>query len=230
MNELVQGSAGILPIATFAVWIICMIVGVLGMVLHYPRAQASPPPAVPVQAVMLNVEIGKTAEARAISEPPAPSPELPLPSTLADVASSPDLPRMIPLATPNPPIVFSVPVNSGETKSGPGTANTASGKSQASTPVATGVEHLVFGQGAGDQPPPEYPREAALARQEGTVVVRFVVDRNGNVESAEAIRPCPWPLLNQAAVRAIRENWRFAAGPVRSYEISIQFQLRQLFQ
>jgi TonB family protein len=93
--------------------------------------------------------------------------------------------------------------------------------------TAPTTQQLTFGQGEGSQPAPEYPIEAQLAGQHGVVVVRFAVDRDGNVTSAVPISPCPWPLLNQSAVRAIRETWHFQPGPVRSYEVSIQFVLRQ---
>jgi protein TonB len=87
------------------------------------------------------------------------------------------------------------------------------------------VSHLTLGVGEGRQPPPEYPREAILARQEGTVVLRFQVDETGRVTTAEIITPARWPLLNQAATHAVRDTWHFAPGPVRRFEVPIQFQL-----
>jgi hypothetical protein len=40
-----------------------------------------------------------------------------------------------------------------------------------------------------------------------------------------AATPCPWSLLNEAAVQAVRDTWRFGAGPVRTYEVPIRFEL-----
>ena len=77
------------------------------------------------------------------------------------------------------------------------------------------------------QPPPEYPPEAVINGEEGTVIVRLTVDQDGRVTDAVASSPCSWPLLNNAAVRAVRSTWRFQKGPVRSYEVSIQFQLNR---
>ena len=94
-------------------------------------------------------------------------------------------------------------------------------------PAAPTTQQLTFGQGEGAQPAPEYPIEAQLAGQHGVVVVRFTVDKNGNVTSAQAASASPWPLLNQSAVRAVRETWHFAPGSARTYEVSIQFVLRQ---
>jgi len=87
------------------------------------------------------------------------------------------------------------------------------------------VTQLVYGQGEGAQPTPDYPREAALAGEEGVVGVRFTVDGDGNVQSADAVRPCKWPILNQAAVRSILDTWKFEAGAPRTFEINIIYQL-----
>ena len=87
------------------------------------------------------------------------------------------------------------------------------------------VTHLTLGEGEGNQPPPEYPREAALAGQEGTVTVRFTVDVDGHVTATTLTQPSHWPLLNHAATTAIKTTWHFTPAPPRQYEVSIQFQL-----
>jgi TonB family protein len=89
------------------------------------------------------------------------------------------------------------------------------------------VQPLTFGQGEGRQPAPEYPRRAMQEGQEGLVGVRFTVGENGRVLTAEPIAPAPWPLLNEAALRAVRERWRFRPGPPRSYEVAIRFELKR---
>jgi len=55
----------------------------------------------------------------------------------------------------------------------------------------------------------------------------MTVAEDGRVTQAEAVSPCPWPVLNSAAVRAVRTTWRFRRGPVRVYEVSIQFQINR---
>jgi TonB family protein len=82
---------------------------------------------------------------------------------------------------------------------------------------------IVYGRGEGVQPAPQYPIEAVLDQEQGTVVVRFTVNEEGRVDNAAAFVPCQWPLLNQEAVRTIRETWRFAAGAARFYEVAIHF-------
>ena len=62
---------------------------------------------------------------------------------------------------------------------------------------------------------------------EGTVVVRLMVSEDGRVSGAEARLPSPWPPLNEAAVRVVRERWRFHSGPARVYDVAIRFELRK---
>jgi len=89
------------------------------------------------------------------------------------------------------------------------------------------VQSLVFGRGEGRQPAPTYPPRAAQLGQEGVVSVQFTVDESGHVIAAEASQPSPWPLLTDAAVRTVRERWRFAAGALRNFEVAIHFHLKK---
>jgi protein TonB len=118
------------------------------------------------------------------------------------------------VAAPNPAIAFAEPVDA------PVHAIEAPATQQS-------VIRLTYGEGEGQQPAPEYPPEAVRAGEEGTVVVRMTVAEDGRVVDAQAISPCSWPVLNSAAVRAVRSTWRFGKGPPRSYEVSIQFQLNR---
>ena len=50
---------------------------------------------------------------------------------------------------------------------------------------------------------------------------------DGSVTSAQLAPGCRWPLLNEAAVRTIRDRWRFGPGPVRYYEVVDRFYLER---
>jgi TonB family protein len=208
----------LLPICTLVLWLGGVTVGAAGLIFHYPRPLSTAKNLEPIHAEVMHVELSNDTSPPPDIGPPAADDAAPAPQQI----EAPTAPQLITVAQASPSIAFAVPTTSPahviETKQ----VNTPS-----SAPIVTAAQHLTFGQGEGRQPAPEYPREAALAHQQGTVVVRFTVNEEGWVRTAQAITPCPFPLLNQAAVRAVRETWRFRAGPIRSYEVSIEFQLKQ---
>jgi periplasmic protein TonB len=58
-----------------------------------------------------------------------------------------------------------------------------------------------------------YPRAARLAGQEGDAVVRFVIDRDGNVQSVELEAGSGFPLLDREAVEMVERGDPFPAMP-----------------
>lgn len=208
---------------TLVLWTGCLAVGVTGFVL--PHRLPSPPKAEPppIAATLLNVSISNSpASPTADTAAPQPAPDDPIPSPILQTPSQ--APPLQAVAQPSASIAFALPTKS----AGPIVSADAAVPQHAvvkENTAGTSVQHLVFCQGAGQQPAPEYPREAVLAAEEGTVGVQFTVNADGRVESAFAKTPCRSALLNQAAVRTIRDSWRFKPGPPVTYEISIVFQL-----
>jgi hypothetical protein len=47
------------------------------------------------------------------------------------------------------------------------------------------------------------------------------------VARAEAAKPCPFSLLNRAAVRSIRDTWRFQNLAPGVYEVSIEYKINR---
>jgi protein TonB len=222
----------LLDSATLGLWISCLVVGILGLALHYPREHvpAREPP--PVIGETMHVELpsepaaAPVADARAapdVSKTP-PIPDIPQPPAPQDAPAPPEAPQLAAVMTPNPaPAAFVVPAPAPRPPEEPKKPAVAPARPSAPPPV----RHLVFGVGEGQQPDPVYPRQAIIAREQGTVGVRFTVGGDGRVLSADVASPCRWPQLNQAAVRAVREHWRFAPGPVRFFDVQIQFQLTE---
>lgn len=215
----------LLQIATLVVWIACLGAGGLGLALHYSRPA---PKAVlaPIQAEILDVELTSDPLPRSTLAPapanlpsPPPMPETPTPP--------PQAPALTAVAEPSPAIAFAVPVA--------GPVQIVEAKHAApvrETPPAPAApapapQKLVFGQGEGRQPGPQYPLLAQRQGQEGVVGVRFAVGESGDVLSAEAVNPSPWPLLNREAIRTIRHRWQFQPGAVRMYAIDIRFELQK---
>jgi protein TonB len=78
---------------------------------------------------------------------------------------------------------------------------------------------------AGRMPAPRYPSEARNKGQAGTVLIEFTIDPSGRVSYAHIASPCPWSVLNQEALRAVK-NWKFPPGSVMTFKKPIVFKLR----
>jgi protein TonB len=160
---------------------------------------------------------------------PAPTTSLPEPPPLAPPIALPSMPPTIAVAAPSPSIAFAVPVQAPAKIVEPAQASyraTILTQRVESAP-APAPQPLTYGVGEGRQPAPEYPRLAMRLGQEGVVVVRLSVGADGRVVAAEASSPSPWPLLNEAALRVVRQRWRFSSGVARAYEVAIRFQLNR---
>ncbi len=207
---------------TLVLWVGFSVVAAMGFIMPYARPHLAKAQPEPLQVEMLNVEL---------SNDPLPDLDPPSASTLAtpppaEAIAEPQLPQAVAVAMPSPAIAFALPVNGPVrvVEAAQASYTRAESPSHATTaPLA--VQRLTFGQGAGKQPAPEYPIVAQDAGQEGVVSVRFVVAENGRVTAAEAVAPSPWPLLNDAALRTIRNRWRFTGGQPRAFEVAIRFML-----
>lgn len=217
--------------------------------------KAEEPPAAEMLDIALSdtddIATGEEAAPAPAGEPETASEMEPPP--MQEIPSVEEAPPLIAVAEPSPQIALPKPVpapsrivpreqaESGNRTNRPATTppapRRASGgqRTDGGSPASgspgvsgrsTGVQTLTFGLGEGRQPAPPYPSAAKLSGQEGTVVVRLSVDANGRVVSADAVRPCQWPSLNQSALRTVRSRWRFKSGAARTYQISIRFQLQ----
>ncbi|MEO6994323.1 MAG: TonB family protein [Lacunisphaera sp.] len=208
-------------ISTLVLWSTCLLVGVLGFVLPYSRPH--PPAIAPEPVVVEKLEVELTKDPL----PPAALPANPLstpppPSALVE----PQISQAVAVAEPSA-VAFAVPVE------GPTVvvaADQAAHARPATVPVSSSTsssspQTLVFGQGEGRQPAPQYPERSAKLGQEGTVDVRLTVGTDGRVIETVVASPCEWPLLNDAAERTVRHRWRFSRGPTRVYQVAIHFAL-----
>jgi len=222
-GEIKEAEPG--TIITLVLWLGCAAVGVLGLVLPYPRPVQAPP-ALPLQAQLVNVDI---------VELPAPLPEPPASEATVPFALVPArpeahrIPALVPMAPSPANVAFAVPADLPSAVLATTQAMRFEPRVSRATTAspAPAAESLTLGQGEGTQPAPEYPRAAVRAGQEGTVRIGLLVGEDGRVVAAEVVAPSPWPLLNEAALRVVRQRWRFAAGTLRRYEVPIQFQLQK---
>jgi len=74
---------------------------------------------------------------------------------------------------------------------------------------------------------PKYPKRARRMGWEGTVVLDFLVDANGNVYDIRVVRSSGYPDLDQAAINALKQ-WKFAPKPGKNAEkgrLTVRFTL-----
>ena len=215
-------SSGFISIITLVLWLGCSVITALGLALPYARAALAKAQPEPIKVEMLNVELSNDPLPE-IAPPQVDSLATPPP---AEAVAQPSLPQAVAVVMPSPTIAFALPVE-GATRvvEAAQASYSRAVVNETATAALPPVQQLTFGVGAGKQPAPEYPLAAQDARQEGVVNVRFVVAANGRVAAAEAAAASPWPLLNDSAVRTVRNRWRFPAGATRAYEVAIRFVL-----
>jgi TonB family protein len=218
-----RSPVSMLAVFTASLWLVFAAAGVTGLRIRYPGAMLVSKARPPVTVERLNVNVVKSEPRGLPKTEITQNREVPQPQPLA---ASP-MPSLLPVADSKLDIPFPLAVK------GPSRLTEASKAVPApvqATPAAaktSSVEHLTFGEGEGDQPAPEYPREAKLAHEEGNVIVQMTIGENGDVTDATVTSPCPWPILNQAALRAVRDTWHFARGNLRYKDIEFVFELHQ---
>ena len=219
-------EVSVLAVLTFVLWTVTCSVAAVGVLVPYVRPSSAIKKEVTISAETLQVDLTTEPIANVEDELP-PASEL-QPPTLKPVVRAIDSPTFTAVADPKI-VAFALPVE--------GPVRLVKAKAAAfarpAEPVQTNAsaqfvpppQQLTYGQGEGRQPAPEYPYRAKREGQEGVVKVRFLVGEEGRVVSAEAAARSPWPMLDESALRAVRERWQFRAGPVRHYEVAIRFQL-----
>lgn len=165
------------------------------------------PPA--VEIVPPSVESNFIPPAPAIDLPP--SPILPVDPTPPAITTITGIPREMPAISPT------------TEKSAPPRAAKSSTKNRTNDGSLGGAGR--GGGGIGFVPPqfvmrykPPYPEQARLQKLEGTVLLIVSVDEAGHVTSANVSRSSGHPILDRAALGAVR-SWRFS--PARQADRAI---------
>ncbi|HVZ79803.1 MAG TPA: TonB family protein [bacterium] len=70
-------------------------------------------------------------------------------------------------------------------------------------------------------PPPPYPLEARLAKQQGRVTLRVSIDAEGNVTGVLLKASSGFPLLDEAALATVRD-WKFKPARLGGVAISTE--------
>lgn len=219
-----------LNLSTLVGWVLILWVGLLGFLVSYERPRVvsaelseSLPP---IEWVDVELSGDRFSQPQSSPAPEFPDP----PALLKPLPQSEPLP-LVDLAMPSEDIVFALPTPI--TIMEPGVEKEAAAayrpdvQERQNNQSGPSIEPLTFGSGQGNQPAPRYPSQAIREGQEGEVNVVFTVAPSGRVVEAEAVRPCPWPMLNREALRVIKDRWRFPRGETRRFQVTIRFELTQ---
>jgi periplasmic protein TonB len=188
------------------------------------------PPAVLVRAITQPTETMQVILPPE-QEPPPPT-EFKPPEETETPDTPPDAPQVavVTAMAATPDIRFAVPVvgvtnvvsNAAEASAPPPTI-TQKPQSQPSGPVrfnprAAGAD--------GYFPQPDYPPMSLRNQEQGTVEIRIKVDEQGKVTSADVQKSSRFGMLDDAALRVVKNKWHFPAGPLRDYVWPCVFQLK----
>ncbi|HTI69630.1 MAG TPA: energy transducer TonB [Candidatus Limnocylindria bacterium] len=83
------------------------------------------------------------------------------------------------------------------------------------------------GVSGGYFPRPDYPREAIIKHESGTVEVLVEVAEDGVVTTAEVQSSSGSNSLDRQAVQFLKRKWRWPAGEQRKYIVPVEFSLQQ---
>lgn len=89
------------------------------------------------------------------------------------------------------------------------------------------IEQITITGVGGSRPPPSYPRESLLAREQGTVVLLIEVGESGAVTAVTVKSSSGYARLDRAAMEHVKRTWYF--GPAKNkrlYECPFVFQLQ----
>lgn len=73
-----------------------------------------------------------------------------------------------------------------------------------------------------------YPKEAREKQMDGTVLVKFVVGRKGNVQEVEVVKGVH-PLLNDEAVRVVKSSPKWKPGTVDGRPVRVNYTIPVIF-
>ncbi|MBM3468491.1 MAG: energy transducer TonB [Alphaproteobacteria bacterium] len=106
-------------------------------------------------------------------------------------------------------------------KSGKKTAIVVSDARSLSSSTAVSIE--AASSPSFSNPPPIYPLEARRKKLQGVVQIKISVSPEGTVDTATMVPPRISPILENAALAAVRQ-WKFKPG-IKTLEVPIEFKL-----
>ena len=205
------------------------------LVAAAPEPEPPPPPV--VRPPPRPIPVAKTPQVEGVPNPkPSKAEPLPPEQPPPPAATPQDSIASGPVSSGPPApgdMVSPVPSTGGVGSGSPAGGQVNSGASGSGTALAS-KGNASFTSAAPDylhNPPPEYPEEARLSRQQGVVTLLVDVSPEGSVLKVSLQRSSGYRRLDEAALR-VAKDWKFkpatAAGqPIRSQvEVPVRFKLQ----
>jgi periplasmic protein TonB len=205
------------------------------LVAAAPEPQPPPPPV--VKPPPRPVPVAKTPQVEGVPNP-KPSKAEPLPPEQPPPAAKPqDSIASDPVSSgPTAPgdMISPIPATVGGVGSGSSAGGQANSGASGSGTAIGSKGNASFTSAAPDylnNPPPEYPEEARLSRQQGVVTLLVDVSPEGGVLKVSVQRSSGYRRLDEAALR-VAKDWKFKPGtmagqPIRSQvEVPVRFKLQ----
>jgi protein TonB len=148
-------------------------------------------------------------------------------STPEPLAAPPDMPAPLPAPIPGPDLIPSPAI--------PAQSNPPPRHQRAKIPHSAPGNAVTLAHGAGSgapgslahsisNPKPDYPEAARRMRQEGVVILDILVSPDGAAGEVRVSRSSGFPLLDHAAVDAVR-RWTFAPARTGGFPVPSRVQI-----
>jgi TonB family protein len=222
-------------IGTLATWLMLTGFGMVAGMIPFGHNETPKPKQLEVLPVEQELPLGSeepsgevpVTEEESTQETSLPAPpEIPPTTEIEPLPEIPEMPVQKPAPSPEAPkkaktrVASNIKAPSRNTNTG---ATSKNGSSQAAGNNSEKSSSLRFA--AGRMKKPNYPYQARINKQSGTVVVEFTVGTDGRVISAVEVQSSKWPLLDNEALRAVR-NWKFPSGGIMKFRKPITFQFK----
>src|SRR6266436_2388891 len=194
---------------------ICFLFLMIGIVgLKGPRVMVRP-----ISEAVETVPVVFTPPEEQPKQEMKPEPDEPQPDTPTE---SPQVVTIV-AAVDSPSVAFAVPIQ-GAVAIAPARYASAPPANLAAPPRPTKFDPNAA-QG-GIYPDPPYPGIAVRNNYQGSVTVELAVDASGAVVSAKVAKSSGFPVLDEAAIKTVKERWHFPPGPPRLHTWDCKFQLQ----
>lgn len=84
--------------------------------------------------------------------------------------------------------------------------------------VSSGKRGSISGKDARNiNPDPEYPVMAIRFAMEGTVIIEYIINENGDIDQCKIVKSSGHEMLDKSALRTVKNEWKFPLYKYKEY-------------